>query len=65
MDEEILKRIEAQDKKLEQIYQSVEKTRKFFLWTLIISGVCFILPLIGLMIAIPQLIGVYSQALSY
>lgn len=53
MEEEILKKIEAQDKKLDEIYRSVEKTRKYFLWTLIITIVMIILPLIGLALVIP------------
>ena len=46
MEEEILKKIEAQDKKLEEIYNSVEKMRKYFLWTLIVTIAVIILPLI-------------------
>ena len=53
MEEELLKKIETQDEKLEAIYKSVEKTRKYFLWTLIITVVMFVLPLIGLFFAIP------------
>jgi hypothetical protein len=60
MEEEILKKIEAQDKKLEEIYISVEKTRKYFLWTLIITAVTIILPLIGLLIIIPKVLSTMS-----
>lgn len=65
MEEELLKKIESQDKKLEDIYRSVEKTRKYFLWTLLLTGVCFVLPLIGLMIAIPQFLSIYSSELAF
>lgn len=41
------------EKKIDAIYVSVEKTRQYFLWTLIITLVLFFLPLIGLMFAIP------------
>ncbi len=58
--EEILKRIEEQGKKLEEIRQSVEKMRKFFLWTLIITAVVIILPLIGLIFVIPQFLDLYT-----
>jgi hypothetical protein len=64
MEEELSKKLEDQEKKLEDIYRSVEKTRKYFLWTLIITGACFILPLIGLSIAIPQFLSIYSSGLS-
>lgn len=60
MDQEILQKFEEQDKKLEQIYQSAEKTRKYFLWTLIISVAIILLPLIGLIFLIPQFLSIYS-----
>lgn len=53
MDQELSQKLQAQDEKLERIYQSVESTRKYFLWTLIGSIVMFVLPLIGLVFAIP------------
>jgi len=53
MEEEILKKIEAQDKKLDEIYRSIETMRKYFLWTLIITVVMILLPLIGLALVIP------------
>ncbi len=39
---------------LEKIYKSVEKTRKYFLWTLIITLVTVVLPLIGLAFLLPK-----------
>lgn len=60
MDQEILQKFEEQARKLEEIYQSVEKMRKYFLWTLIISVVVIVLPLIGLMFAIPQFLSSYK-----
>lgn len=48
---------------LEKIYASTEKTRKMFLWTLIISIIAFILPLIGLAIALPIFINTYVSGL--
>ena len=53
--------VAAQDKRLEAIYVSSEKTRKYFLWTLIITGVTIIVPLIGLAFAIPYLLSTYSS----
>lgn len=51
-----------QDEKLERIYQSVEKTRRYFLWTLIATLVTFFLPLIGLAFAIPFFLNSLSTA---
>lgn len=62
MDQELAQKLEAQDRKLDAIYVSVEKTRKYFLWTLIATAVTFVLPLIGIMIAIPWLFSTLSAA---
>ena len=61
MDQELEVRLKAQDEKLEQIYISVEKTRKYFLFTMVSTLVFFLLPLIGLMFAIPALLGTLSD----
>lgn len=61
--DEVLKKIEELDKKLEEIYKSVEKTRRYFLWTLIITVLVIVLPLIGLMFVIPQFLDTYSGGL--
>lgn len=61
METEILKKLEEQQAQINQIYVSVEKTRKYFQWTMIITVALFVLPLIGLMFAIPSFLGSYSQ----
>lgn len=63
MDEETKRRLDAQDEILEKIYSSAEKTRKYFLWTLILSAVLFVLPLIGLLFVIPKFLSVYTSGL--
>jgi type IV secretory pathway component VirB8 len=63
MEEEIKKRLEAQGELLKKIYTSVEKTRKYFLWTLIVSLAVFILPLIGLALVLPGFLSTYTAAL--
>jgi hypothetical protein len=62
MEQFILQKLEKQDKKLEAIYVSVEKTRKYFLWTLIATLIAFILPLIGLAFIIPWFLNSLSSA---
>jgi hypothetical protein len=64
MDQEIATRLDVQDRKLDAIYASVEKTRKYFFWTLIASIVMFVLPLLGIMIAIPWLLSMLSEVYS-
>ncbi len=61
MDQELEARLKAQDEKLEAIYVSVEKTRKYFLFTMISTLVFFLLPLIGLMFAIPAMLNTLSD----
>ena len=61
MEQDILKKLEEQGEKIEKVYRSVEKMRKFFLWTLIITAVLFILPLIGLLLAIPSFLSLYGD----
>jgi type IV secretory pathway component VirB8 len=53
METDILKKIEEQGKKIEEIYISVEKTRKYFKWVMIITIALTVLPAIGLVFAIP------------
>ena len=51
--EEQNKKFEEQNKKLDMIYDSVEKSRKYFLWSLIFNIAIFVIPLIGLIFVIP------------
>jgi type II secretory pathway component PulF len=62
MEEEILKKIAEQEEKINAIYNSVEKTRKYFLWMLIVTVAMIIIPLIGLILVIPQFLNIYNGA---
>ena len=57
MDEEIKKQLNEQRQLIEQIWISVEKTRKYFLWTMIVSILLFVLPLIIFLFALPSFLG--------
>jgi len=63
MEQEILQKINDQQIKIDEIYKSVEKMRKYFLWTFIISIVFFVLPLIGLIFVLPSFIDTYVGTL--
>jgi hypothetical protein len=54
MEQEIIKKLSEQQEKIDKIYDSVEKTRKYFLWVLIISIAVVVLPAIGLMFILPS-----------
>ncbi|MDB5195237.1 MAG: hypothetical protein JWO84_421 [Parcubacteria group bacterium] len=45
--------------KLDAIYVSTEKTRKYFQWTMYITIALVVLPLIGLVFAIPVFLNSY------
>lgn len=61
MEQEILNRLEKNEEKLEKILASVEKVRRYFLWTLIITVLMVLLPAVGLLFAIPKFMDTYSQ----
>ncbi|MDO8482339.1 MAG: hypothetical protein Q7S86_00790 [bacterium] len=54
MNEDILKKLDEQGQKIEAIFQSSEKMRKYFMWTLWISVAVIVLPLIGLFFVLPS-----------
>ena len=63
MDEELKKKIEEQGMKIDAIYKSVEKTRRYFLITAWVTILAIVIPLIGLTFMLPSLLSSYSSAL--
>ena len=59
-DVELKEKLELLEKKIDAVYVSVEKTRKYFLGTMIVTVVAFVLPLIGLVFAIPAFLSSLS-----
>lgn len=64
MDSELTNKLAAQDAKLDAIFKSVEKTRKYFLVVMWISILAVVLPVIGLAFAIPSFLSMYSSLLN-
>ncbi len=62
MEEQLLQKIEEQQKKIDAIYVSVEKLRSYFKWTLIITVVTVVLPILALGFALPMLLSTLSSA---
>jgi hypothetical protein len=60
MDPELQQRLTTLEQKIDATFASAEKTRKYFKWTLIITLVVTILPLIGLLFAIPAFISSFT-----
>jgi hypothetical protein len=59
MDPEIKNALAQLEAKIDAVYVSAEKTRKYFQWTMIISVVLFVLPVVGLLFAIPAFLNSY------
>ena len=59
MEQEFTQRFVELEKKINAIYVSVEKTRKYFLWTMWATVVMFVLPLVALAFVIPMFLGSY------
>lgn len=59
--DERLARLET---RINAIFISVEKTRKYFLWTMIITVAVIVLPLIGMAFVIPKVISSYATMFS-
>jgi len=62
--EEIIKKLDENREMIDAIFKSVEKTRKYFLIIIWITVIAFVLPLIGMMFAIPNFLESYSAILS-
>jgi len=62
--ENIEKKIIELEEKVDRVYESVEKTRKYFLWTMIISVAVIVIPLIIMMFVLPSFISNYTSSLS-
>lgn len=60
MDQDLQKKIDEQSLKIDAIYKSVEKTRKYFLIIIWVTIIAVVIPIIGLLFAIPKFINLYS-----
>ena len=63
MEQDIQKKLEEQDAKLDAIFTSVEKTRKYFLVIICITVALVVIPSIVLIFALPSFIDTYTISL--
>lgn len=63
MDQEPYSKFDVLEKKIDMIYVSVEKTRKYIFWTMVVSLVFFVLPLLLLVIVVPMAMSSYTGML--
>jgi len=64
MENDIQTKIAELEKKVDAVYESVEKMRKYMMWTGLVTLGLIVLPLIALAFIIPSLIDTYTTALS-
>lgn len=63
MDEELKKKIIEQGEKIDSIYKSIETTKKYFKIFMWVTILAFVLPMIGLMFAVPMFMNSYVEQL--
>jgi len=63
MEQDMQKKLEEMEMKLNAIFISVEKTRKYFQIVTWITIALVVLPAIGLLFAIPAFLNTYSSSL--
>ena len=64
IDPELLAKLEEIGAKADRAYQAAEKVRKYLFWTGVVTVALIVLPLIGLLFAIPQFINSYVNPLN-
>ena len=63
MEQNIKALLDEQTKKIDAIYVSVEKSRKYFLITMWVTLLAIILPILGLSVMAPSMINTYMNIL--
>lgn len=61
---EIETKLSELSQKLDAVYVSVEKTRKYLLWTLIGTVAAFVLPLLAALFIVPSFLSQYSATIN-
>jgi type II secretory pathway component PulF len=61
MEDQIFEKLEQLEAKTEAVHKSVEKIRKYFLATLVVSLLMFMLPLIALIFVIPFFLNIITS----
>lgn len=64
MEQSIKEQLDAQAQKIDAIYESVEKTRKYFQIILWATVIMFVLPMVGLIFIVPSFIETYTTSIS-
>ena len=60
MDQEVLKKIDELEQKIDAVQKMVARIQRYFLWTMIISVAVIVLPMIGMVFVVPQFLNTYQ-----
>ena len=60
IDPELAARLDALEKKIDAVFVAADKVRKWMFWTGVITVVLFVVPLIGLVFALPSFLNYYT-----
>ena len=60
-DQQLSQKLDELEKKIDAVYVSAEKTRKYFLGVIVVSVIAFVLPLVGLLFAVPSFLAQYGD----
>lgn len=63
-EEQILEMLKQNQDLLEKTHASAEKTRKYFLYSIIFTVVAFLLPILALAFILPAFITSYTESMS-
>ncbi len=64
MDADLAHKLEQIEKKVDAVHASAEKTRKYILAVAVVTVIAFVLPLIGLIFAVPTMLSSYNELLT-
>ncbi|MEK7515644.1 MAG: hypothetical protein AAB555_01775 [Patescibacteria group bacterium] len=64
IDPELLAKLDEIGAKADRAYVTAEKVRKYLFWTGVVTIVFIVLPLVGLLFAIPSFVGSYTTTLN-
>lgn len=61
IDPELAARLDALEQKVDAAYKAADKARSYLFWTGVVTIVLFVVPLIGLVFALPSFLNYYSS----
>ncbi|HEX8993756.1 MAG TPA: hypothetical protein VF803_00705 [Candidatus Paceibacterota bacterium] len=65
IDPELKQELDALNKRIDEVYQSAERTRKYIWWTIMVSAALIVIPLLILPFAAGSLLSSYSSMMSF